>query len=326
MNRPFFSIIIPTFNQANFLSIALRSIKNQKFKKFEVIVIDNFSTDSTRSVISEFKKYFKKKLIYKKIKNNGIIAKSRNRGIKISKGDWLCFLDSDDYWLPNKLAYVFNLIKRKNYEVICHSEIVINNLKNKKKIWSFGPLTKNFYKTLLLKGNRLSTSATCVKKDFINEKKIEFDENKIFVTAEDYSFFLKIAKFKAYFYFINEPLGCRLIHSNSASYQKQKHFKAVKSVLRYHVTYIQNIVRNKNTLWNLVYNNFNFRNNIIPQNKNKLFLEYYFNFFVLFLKSPKNNFEYLLFIVAKSIKNFYFTNFYYKNQIKSDNLRFSNNG
>ena len=83
-----FSIVIPTYNNANLLQRALNSISLQSFSNYEVIVVDNCSTDNTESVIQ---RSTIKNLIYKKIKNEGVISKSRNLGIEISKGDWIHF-------------------------------------------------------------------------------------------------------------------------------------------------------------------------------------------------------------------------------------------
>ena len=76
----FFSIIIPTYNNANFLKKTLESIKNQTADNYELIIIDNHSTDETKSIVENSKI---NRLLYKKIKNYGVIAKSRNFGIKI---------------------------------------------------------------------------------------------------------------------------------------------------------------------------------------------------------------------------------------------------
>ena len=102
--KPFFSVIIPTYNHANYLKKALDSVLNQSFNNYEIIVIDDNSTDNTSAVVNSYKN----KIIYKKIINNRIIGKSRNLGIEISKGEWLAFLDSDDEWLKDKLKIVFN--------------------------------------------------------------------------------------------------------------------------------------------------------------------------------------------------------------------------
>ena len=187
MINPFFSVVIPTYNQAQLLKTCLNSIFKQTFNNYEIIVIDNHSKDNTSDIINKNKK----KVIYKKINNNGVIAKSRNLGIKLSKGKWIAFLDSDDYWDKNKLKKIYQLIKRHSFKVICHSEWIINSLNEKNKIWTYGPYKKKFYQLLLKHGNRLSTSATIVEKNFLYKNKILFNEEKSFITAEDYDFFFK---------------------------------------------------------------------------------------------------------------------------------------
>ena len=76
------------------------------------------------------------------------------------------FLDTDDVWFKEKLEKTFKEIDKKNFDVICNDEWIIDNLNNTKKIWSYGPYEKNFYEKLILFGNRNSTSATTVKKIF----------------------------------------------------------------------------------------------------------------------------------------------------------------
>ena len=107
---PFVSIIIPTYNHAKFLDKALKSVIDQTFNNWEVVVIDNHSTDQTKEIIN---KYTDSRIRYFKIINNGIIAKSRNMGVKVSKGKWIAFLDSDDWWTKNKLEMCFKNIDDK---------------------------------------------------------------------------------------------------------------------------------------------------------------------------------------------------------------------
>ena len=298
MINPFFSVVIPTYNQANFLKKALKSLEDQLFKNFEIIVIDNCSKDKTFKIVKEFTK----KIIYRRINNRGSIARSRNVGIKLSKGKWICFLDSDDYWLPNKLKKVFTLIKKKKIDVICHSEHVINEEIKKKKIWHYGPHTKNFYQTLLKKGNRFSTSASCVKKKFLLRKKIKFEEQNSFITAEDYSFFLHLAFHKATFLFLNKPLGCRLIHRGSYSKKISNHLKAVDSVLKHHVFKVQNFDKNKKKLMREINNNFSIRKNLFVYTYKKNFFERYKKILLLFFEFPKNNLSYFFYLIQKKIR------------------------
>tara|TARA_B100000780_G_scaffold47258_1_gene29376 strand:- start:200 stop:1129 length:930 start_codon:yes stop_codon:yes gene_type:complete len=245
MTKPFFSVIIPTYNQSSFLKKALESVLNQTYKNYEIIVIDNHSNDNTTKVI----KKYKKKIIYKKIYNKGIIGKSRNLGIKIAKGKWIAFLDSDDFWMQNKLDTIHRFTKSFSFEVICHSEWILYAEKKNFNLRSYGPYKKNFYETLLRQGNKLSTSASIVKKDFLNKTKILFDENKDFISSEDYGLFLNLARKKANFFFIKQPLGCHLFHKKSVSSNLFKHFKARDSVVRHHIFNIQEFTKNKKKLW-----------------------------------------------------------------------------
>ena len=250
MKNPFFSVVIPTFNQAAYLKVALDSVFKQTFKNFEVIVIDNYSTDDTKKII----KNFKKKIIYRKIHNNGVIAKSRNIGIKKAKGEWIAFLDSDDYWSVDKLSKIHNNIKKKNFDVICNSEWILN-FKKKTKLWTYGPNSKNLYEKILKYGNRNSTSASIVKKSFLDKHKIFFNEKNSFITCEDYCFFLDIAYLKGKFFYLNEPLGTHRFHNKSYSYNKIKHTKAEYEVIKYHIFNKQKFNINKNKLFKIVKNN-----------------------------------------------------------------------
>ncbi len=105
------SVIIPTHNRAKFLMEALESVYSQTFKPFEIIVVDDGSTDNTRTALS--KSEFNVKYVYQK--NSGPAA-ARNRGISEAKGEWIAFLDADDAWLPGKLAMQLEFI-RKNPDV-----------------------------------------------------------------------------------------------------------------------------------------------------------------------------------------------------------------
>ena len=97
---PIVSIVIPTYNHAKFIGKALESVIDQTYKNWEAIVIDNNSTDDTDKVINQ---YNDPRIKYLKINNDGVIAKSRNQGIREAKGEWIAFLDSDDWWTKDKL-------------------------------------------------------------------------------------------------------------------------------------------------------------------------------------------------------------------------------
>ena len=131
---PLVSIVIPTYNYARFISKSLKSVIDQTFENWEVIVIDNHSTDDTHNVVL---KHIDSRIKYLKIDNKGIIAKSRNLGIKEAKGEWIAFLDSDDWWTKDKLEICFRNINEEVDFIYHDLEIVDKKSKSyfrKKKI------------------------------------------------------------------------------------------------------------------------------------------------------------------------------------------------
>jgi glycosyltransferase involved in cell wall biosynthesis len=101
-SRTFFTVVIPTHNRSKFLKVAIQSVLNQTFKNFELIVVDDHSTDDTKQVVSQFFDMpFSIRYVINDHTKGG--AGARNAGIFRAKGEWVAFLDDDDVWLPNKL-------------------------------------------------------------------------------------------------------------------------------------------------------------------------------------------------------------------------------
>ena len=97
---PVVSVIIPTYNRASDLKRALNSVQEQTFVNWEALVVDNNSEDNTDEIVIGFND---PRIKLFKINNDGVIAASRNKGIKEASGEYIAFLDSDDWWAPNKL-------------------------------------------------------------------------------------------------------------------------------------------------------------------------------------------------------------------------------
>ena len=245
--KPLVSVILPTYNHAHFLEDAINSVLKQDYFNWELIIIDNNSTDHTDQVISLFKD---DRIKNHKINNHGIIAKSRNKGIQESKGDWIAFLDSDDIWYLNKLSTIINYLnKNKKIDIVCSNEYLHNKSSGKKHILRYGPNSKYFYKDLLINGNKLSTSATLVKLSFLNTKKLFFDESKMFITVEDYDLWMKMALFNGKFGFCETILGEYTIHNSNSSSNFEIHRSNLENVLRKHVFEIQKFNTNPKKLW-----------------------------------------------------------------------------
>mgnify|MGYP000535890546 CR=1 FL=1 len=218
--NPLVSVIIPTYNHAHFLGDALQSVLDQKYDNLEIFVIDNHSLDNTDEVVSSFQDERIKLL---KIHNNGIIAASRNMGIKLAKGDWIAFLDSDDVWYNTKLRTIIEFLKSEKYDVVSTDELMVDTLTGKKRVLRHGPYVKNFYKTMLFYGNRLSTSATVVRRSFLINNNLLFSEDTNLVTVEDYDLWMKLALLLAKFKFIHKIEGEYIIHGENCSGNVELH-------------------------------------------------------------------------------------------------------
>ena len=191
INKPLVSIIMPTYNHAKFIGGAIESVLNQTYKNFELIIIDNYSEDNTEKIVANYKN---NKIKYLKFRNHGIIAASRNYGIKNSNGEYLAFLDSDDEWLPQKLE--LQLIHFRDNNIACVSSDIIfesnvyysnPNLGKSKK----GYKDYCYYDVLL--NNPIATSSVVIKKtDFLSAG--GFDENPDFKFIEDWELWLRLSQ------------------------------------------------------------------------------------------------------------------------------------
>ena len=104
------SVILPVYNDQNNIKSAIDSVLNQDYSDFELIIIDDYSNDQTKSILDKYDD--KKILVFRNAKNLGI-AKSRNLGIEKSKGEYISFIDSDDIWFPNKLKVQMEFLKKR---------------------------------------------------------------------------------------------------------------------------------------------------------------------------------------------------------------------
>ena len=226
--QPCVSVVIPTYNHAKLLKKALDSVMAQTFKEWEAIVVNNFSSDDTIEVVNSFADPRIKILNFS---NNGVIAASRNHGLKEANGDFIAFLDSDDVWYPNKLQKCVEQ-SSAGYQFICHGELWINSDLTQRPVM-YGPASNATYKRLLFKGNCISTSTTFSAKSLINSVQ-GFDENPKIITTEDYDLWLRLAAKKPQTIFIPEVLGEFHRLAESASSSVLRNFAAELTVLRTH--------------------------------------------------------------------------------------------
>lgn len=109
---PFFSIVIPTFNRAALVERAVKSVLAQSFNDFEVIVVDDGSTDDTKNTLQKFSSDSRFKYIFQE---NQKESAARNNGVSVASGDYVCFLDSDDVYYPNHLEVLKQAIEENQH-------------------------------------------------------------------------------------------------------------------------------------------------------------------------------------------------------------------
>ncbi|MFT6631187.1 MAG: glycosyltransferase involved in cell wall biosynthesis [Bacteriovoracaceae bacterium] len=193
---PKFSVIIPTFNRAQTLNRAIESVLRQTYKNFELIIVDDGSTDTTQSILNNYPQL---KVI--KQENQGV-SHARNTGVKEARAEWVCFLDSDDEWLEGKLELQEQFLKdHPELNCIHGEEIWIRNgvrVNQKKKHQKGGG--SQFLSSV--KVCFISPSTVCLTKVVLEEFG-GFRED--FEVCEDYDLWLKITS-KYDIGFIDRPL------------------------------------------------------------------------------------------------------------------------
>lgn len=223
---PSVSVVIPTYNHAQFLQTAIQSVMDQTFTDWEAIVVNNHSEDNTVEIIAAFND---PRIRLVNFHNHGIIAAARNHGIGLASGKYIAFLDSDDTWYPEKLERCVAMLET-GYDAVCHGEFWVKKGGTPRKIL-YGPQQRTNYLSLLYDGNCLSTSAIVVKKSAL-ESVGGFDESPQMVTAEDYELWLKLAKDGCRFALVDEMLGEYHLHGGNQSKAVMRNFQAELAVLQ----------------------------------------------------------------------------------------------
>lgn len=202
---PLVSIIIPTYNRANCISRCINSVIEQTVTNWEIVIIDNNSTDSTLEIINGFSD---ERISTIKIDNNGIVAASRNIGIRLSKGEYVAFLDSDDWWLPEKLEISLSELESGS-DLVYHDMYNISKLPvdaKKHLIVATRALSRPVFIDLLTNGNAVINSSVVVRRNFLEEIR-GFSEEKELIGAEDFDGWIRISKLTDKFSRLEPTLG-----------------------------------------------------------------------------------------------------------------------
>lgn len=215
---PKVSVIIPVYNNREYIIDALRSVINQEYKNYEIIIIDDGSVDNSKIMIMDYLQNISHKDVSYYYQANKGVSAARNKGISIAKGEYIAFLDGDDLWLPNKLMksveYLeanrkFGMVYSDLYVINSAGEIIGQWFKIKKRI-SEGNIYENLLRECFILPTNIVIRRECLLRNM-------FDEN--IKGVEDIDLWLRLAK-KYQIGVIREPLASWRNHDNNCSKNK----------------------------------------------------------------------------------------------------------
>ncbi|WP_071191349.1 glycosyltransferase family A protein [Trichormus sp. NMC-1] len=207
----FFSVVIPVFNRVSIIKATIDSVFNQDFDDYEVIVVDDGSTDNTIDVLAQYGQNIK---ILQQ--NNQGPGKARNMAIQISQGEYIAFLDSDDIWFPWTLGVYAAVIRETNKPAFLAGKSIFFSNENELNFDQVSQLNYTAYKDLYASNenaNSFLTSSVTIRRDILQEIGSFTDK---WINSEDNDLWLRLGTATGFIY-INSPsvLAYRQ-HSNSA--------------------------------------------------------------------------------------------------------------
>tara|TARA_B100001093_G_scaffold420282_1_gene412150 strand:+ start:25491 stop:26300 length:810 start_codon:yes stop_codon:yes gene_type:complete len=219
-NASLVSIVIPVYNAESYIESTVNSVLTQTHTYWELIIVDNGSTDNSSSIIKKLAESNHRIKVISLEKNSGGPAYPRNKGIKEANGYYIAFLDADDIWHKNKLEYQIEFLERKNLDfVFCDAEFINSSgersyVLKKSKINKF--LSKIFGPSFaLLISNPVSLSSCLMKSNLDNF----FNTKNNFQSIEDWLFWIELALSGKKFGLLNQRLIFYRKHGDSVSIQ-----------------------------------------------------------------------------------------------------------
>ena len=196
--KPMFSIIVPAYNNGKYISKCIDSVLQQTFSDLELIVVNDGSTDDTLEIIKKFEEQdLRLKVIDKK---NGGVSSARNVGLDNINGQYVLFLDSDDWYELNYCEELADLLKKNNADIVFSTKFYIEE----SKIFEAGKNAVNYPKSVidLLSKFTYSLTMTCIKSDLLT-KDLRFDENLHYY--EDGEFLTRLLVLKPHIVYNEHP-------------------------------------------------------------------------------------------------------------------------
>ena len=261
--NPFFSIIIPSFNRGSFLTSTILSVKNQKFINWELIIVDDGSTDDTKEVVNEFLNDNRIKYFYQ---DNSERSAARNKGISVSLGDFICFMDSDNIMDSERLNILYKSLKNNMFlEAVYYTDIIYFSPNNNNTFIKYGNHFSTPVEINELINKIIATPQLCISKKVLSEFK--FDER--ISIGEDLELLFRIVQKYPLLYLENNVTITEINHENrSVSFRSKSSIKQLRTLK---IMFSKNHPANK----------------VDKSLKNKLLSEVYYNASVDYFKNFK---------------------------------------
>lgn len=215
------SVIVPIYNAEKYLEKCLNSLINQTLQDVEILLINDGSSDNSQNIIDKYQSSsLNIKSFYQK---NAGQAAARNLGIKNSTGEFIAFVDSDDYLELTAYEKAYNYAIKKNLDIVCFKFYEeINQIKNESNYYNFENSNTNIKYIL----NETSPCNKIIKRNLLKKYQLEFIEDYIY---EDLELIPRLALYTDKIGFLNEYLYTYVIHENSTMRQK-KYNKKMDSI------------------------------------------------------------------------------------------------
>ena len=219
-----YSIVMPAFNRGTFLVDVIKSYQDQTYKDWEMVIVDDGSTDNTPDIASAYAKQ-DGRIVFSRIETNAGVGNARAAGNRLASGDYIVVADSDDFPHPNRLDIVNTYISKTGADVFYSNVEIYNAQTHETKLRFFQPYDKD----LLYYLNYIPNPAACYKKSAYLEVG-GYDKN--FLIGEDYDLWLSLADKNKSFVYCPESTVRMTSHPGSVRQKRQQQHKYFLELIR----------------------------------------------------------------------------------------------
>ena len=210
------SIILNCYNGEKYLKDALETVINQSYYNWELIFWDNKSNDRSKKIFDTYKS---KKLKYFQSKEHTSLYEARNLAVKKCNGDYIAFIDADDFWEKDKLEKQIKLFENKHVGVVYGNLWILNEKLRKKKIFSKKKLLKGKIFNNIFSDYKIGVITTVIRKKILIQNNIKFESS--YNHIGDFDLFIKLSKI-CEFETVQEPVATYRVHGENLSLKNTK--------------------------------------------------------------------------------------------------------